>query len=650
MTSDFPCQIDFETTAIEARPAYPPKPIGVSIKEWGLPAEYLAWGHKSGNNTTKAKAKARLATLVTKYCGKSGAPGLCMHHGKFDSEVMEVHLGIPIPAWEFMHDTTFVLFIHDPNLKNIGLKPAAEEILGWPADEKDAVADWAIANQPVPGIRLSRGPKSEFYFMKFLEWVPGDIVGPYANGDTERTEAIFAKLYPLIVQRGMLEAYNRERRLMPVLLAMEKRGVRVDLPKLRADVADYQAVQHKIDQWLCEKLNKSRFFNLDSEEFVDALVGAGFADKEKMGITSTGKTATNKLAIASGVTNKQMAAVLQYRAQLHTAMATFMEPWLKMAEASGGFIYSNWNQVRGEGRGARTGRLSSSPNFQNIPKTFKPLFSHEKKGLPVAPMRSLRALPLCRAYIIPYQDDHVLIDRDYNQNELRIMAHYEDGGLLEKYKADIWLDIHDAIREDLKHSFDMDVHRDGVKTVNFGIIYGMGVGELARRLGTTVEEAKALKKAILSLYPGIDDLYKTMRQLSREEKPLITLGGRENYCEPPTRDKATGKMIEWSYKMINTLVQGSAGDAMKEGMIRYADAAPRGHFMLIQVHDQVLASVPRIELVRGHRVLRETLESVELDVPLLSEGKFSNENWAVLKPYDKRGVIVAQDLPQQKGI
>lgn len=643
MTSDFPCQIDFETTAIEARPAYPPKPIGVSIKEWGLPAEYLAWGHKSGNNTTKAKAKARLTALVTKYCGKPGAPGVCMHHGKFDSEVMEVHLGIPIPAWEFMHDTTFVLFIHDPNLKNIGLKPAAEEILGWPADEKDAVADWAIANQPVPGIRLSRGPKSEFYFMKFLEWVPGDIVGPYANGDTERTEAIFAKLYPLIVQRGMLEAYNRERRLMPVLLAMEKRGVRVDLPKLRADVADYQAVQHKIDQWICTKLSLSRFYNLDSEGFVQTLIERGLADQEAMGITESGKIATNKQAIAAGVKDKQMAAVLQYRAQLHTCLATFMENWLRMAEASGGYIYSTWNQVRGEGRGARTGRLSSSPNFQNLPKIFKPLFSHEKKGLPPAPIRGLRPLPLCRSYIIPYQDEHVLIDSDFSQQEIRILAHFGDGALLERYRANPWIDAHDAVRDDLKHVLNLDISRDAVKTINFGILYGMGVGSLAERLKITVAEAKSQKAAVLKLYPEVDDLYKTMRALAKENSPLITWGGREAYCEPPSRDKKTGKELKWDFRMVNTLIQGSAADATKEALIRYAGALPKGHVILLTVHDEILSSVPRSELKKGLEAMRQGMESLEFDVPMLSESKWSPTSWAALQPYSKRGALVSHE-------
>lgn len=637
-----PLCIDFETWGIESRPKYPPEPIGVSLKEFGQPAVYLAWGHKTNNNTTKAKAIAHLKK-VTK--GRE----LLAHNSAFDLDVLETHCGVKLPPWQRIHDTMWLLFLYDPNMKNLGLKPSSEEILGWPSDERDAVADWLCSNQPVPDIVIKRGPKSEHFYMKYLAWAPGDLVGAYARGDVERTEALFEKLHPNIIERGMSEAYNRERRLMPVLLAMERRGVRIDLPRLRTDVAEYQAIQRRIDEWLCSKLNKSRFFNLDSDQFVDALAEQGFADKEKMGVTETGKVATNKAAISAGVTDRQVAAVLQYRAQLHTAMATFMEPWLRMAETSGGLIYTTWNQVRGSGKGARTGRLSSSPNLQNIPKSFQFLFSHEKKGLPKFPFHGFKPLPLCRSYVIPYEDGHVLIDRDFSQQEIRILAHMGDGELLQRYKDDAWMDAHDTVRRDLKHLLELDVSRDSVKAINFGIIYALGVGSLAERLGVTTEEARRLKKAVLSIYPEVEDLYKTMRVLARQNKPLVTWGNRENYCEPPTKAK-DGSMIDWSYKMVNCLVQGSAGDSIKESMIRYSDAAPKTHYLLLNVHDQLLSSVPKADLVKGHWLMQEAMVSLEFDVPMLSEGKFSENNWADLQPYDKKGVVVAEGLPEQRAV
>lgn len=643
-----PLTLDFETHAIQARPAYPPLPIGVSLKEHGKKPRYLAWGHASNNNTTFEKAKIELAAICAKYTA-DGAAGILCHNSSFDLDVLETHCGIKLPHWKHIHDTMWLLFLHDPNLKNLGLKPSAEEILGWPSDERDAVGDWLCANQPVPGVKISRGKGAEHFYMKYLAYAPGDLVGKYADGDVLRTEELFEKLYPLIKQRKMLEPYDRERRLMPVLLAMERRGVRVDLPKLRADVAAYGEVQIKVDAWLRKKLKVGPYFNLDSDEFVEALIGAGIADREKMGVTKTGKVATNKEAIAAGVTDKQVAAVLQYRAQLHTCMATFMVPWLAMAEASGGYIYSTWNQVRGEGKGARTGRLSSSPNFQNVPKTFKPLFSHEKKGLPAAPWKGLLPLPRIRGYVIPYQGDHVLVDRDFSQQEIRTLAHFGDGVLQQKYKENPWVDMHDAVKDDLLRILGLDVPRDSVKAINFGILYGMGIGSLAARLEVPVEEAKKLKDAVLTLYPEIKDLYATTRALAKASEPVVTWGGRENFCEAPTTDKASGRSIDWSYRLPNTIIQGSAADQIKEAIIRYAESAPPDHLLLLNVHDQLLASVPRHEVARGHEVMRTAMDSLELDVVMLSEGKWSERNWADLLPYDKKGVIVAQGLPEQKG-
>ena len=629
-----PLVLDFESHAILPRPEYPPEPIGVSLKEFGQPAEYLAWGHKTNNNTTKAKAIKRLKE-VTK--GRE----ILGHNLKFDLDVLETHCGVKLPEWQRLHDTMWLLFLHDPNLKSLGLKSSAEEILGWPPDEQEIVGDWLVQNQPVPGIKISKGKQNEHYFMKYLAEAPGDLVGVYACGDVERTEALFEKLHPRIIARGMSDAYDRERRLMPVLLSMERRGVRVDLPRLREDVIAYRAVQEKIDAWLRKKLNKTIFFNLDGDDLVPALVEAGLADPSQMGTTKTGKVKTDKTAIANGVTDKQVAAVLQYRAQLHTCMSVFLTPWLTMAEASGGFIYSIWNQVRGEGRGARTGRLSSSPNFQNIPKLFSPLFRHEKPGMPTTPIKGLLPLPLCRSYIIPYYDDHVLIDRDWSQNEIRILAHFGDGELQGRYTQDAWLDIHDTVQGDLKRLAGLDVPRSSVKTLNFALIYGLGAAELAKKINKTEEEAKSLKNTILNLYPEIKDLYATMRALARKGEPLVTFGGRENYCEPSTTSKETGAVREWDWKMVNTLVQGSASDGAKESIIRYDAAAPEDHLLLATVHDECLVSCPRRDLAKGHEILRAAMESLEFDIPMLSEGKFSESNWANLRPYDVRGKVVA---------
>ncbi len=411
-----PVTIDFETTGIEARPKYPPSPVGVSIKWPGKKARYYGFGHPTKNNSTFGEAKVALAAA---YANKDGI--LCQN-GKFDVDVAETHMGLEPPPWDKIHDTLFLLFLDDPHQLELSLKPSAERLLGLPPEEQDAVADWLCTHQPVPGVKISRSKNSDHYFGRYIALAPGDVVGPYANGDVERTEALFNLLWPRTVEREMLAAYDRERRLMPILLRMERKGVPVDLPRLRVDVAAYAKTFQLVDAWIIKQLKAPADINLDSgDQLVAAMVKAKKADPTKMPLTATGKFQTNKEALLLGVSDKSLLAMLKYRTQLKTALGTFMRPWLEMAEATGGTIHTTWNQVKapsGDANvGTRTGRLSATW-FMNMPKEFSPIFEHEEtdpkkaKALVKCPIDGLPSLPLCRSYITPFPG-HVLIDRDY---------------------------------------------------------------------------------------------------------------------------------------------------------------------------------------------------------------------------------------------
>lgn len=412
-----PVVIDFETLGIESRPKYPPIPVGVSIKYPGKKAKYWAFGHPSGNNCSFGEAKTELAKA---WAHKDGV--LCQN-AKFDVDVAECHFDFKPLPWDKVHDTLFLLFLDDPHQIELGLKPSAERLLGLPPEEQDAVGEWLIANQPVPGVRISRSKQSDHYFGRYIFLAPGDLVGKYANGDVERTEAIFNLLWQKTADREMLVAYNRERKLAPILLRMERRGVPVDHRRLRADVDNYNEWRAKIDAWIIKTIKAPADINLDSgQQLIDAMVGAKKVDVDLVPRTPTGKFQTNKEALLLGVTDKVLLAVLKYRTQLKTCLGTFMEPWLATADASGGLIYTTWNQTKstesGGAVGTRTGRLSSTPNFQNIPKEFNPIFAHDEtdpvkaKKLPKCPFKDLPPLPLVRSYVVPFKG-HVFVDRDY---------------------------------------------------------------------------------------------------------------------------------------------------------------------------------------------------------------------------------------------
>lgn len=653
-----PTTVDFETFSIESRPMYPPVPTGVSIKKWGKTARYLSWGHPTGNNCTWAEARKELAEAF------KDPEGILFQNGKFDIDVAEVHMGIEPPTWDKIHDTMYLLFMDDPHQKELGLKPSAERLLDMPPEERDAVADWLADNLKIVvpdgrgGMKITKpgkGRGSKHPVGAYIGFAPGGLVGSYANGDTDRTEAIFKLLWPKTQKRKMLGAYDRERELMPILLNTERHGVRVDIDRLRTDVALYSGWMEKIDGWIRTKLGNPTFpessgsenyvpMNIDSgAQMAEALIEKGFADPALMGVTAGGAIQTNKAAIEAGVTDKVMAAVLQYRAQLKTCLNTFMVKWLEMAELSKGLIFTNWNQVKAVG-GTRTGRLSSTPNFQNIPKEFKDLFHSAKNPkLPKCPWKDLPPLPMCRSYVAPYHDDHLLAGRDYSQQEPRILAHFEDGELKRQYQENPWIDYHDNAKSHLERIFNRQFERKPVKNINLGIIYGQGVASLAEKNGQTVQETTDLKNAIYALYPGLGEMYADMKDRAKNNEPIRTWGGREYYCEEPAFIK--GRMMTFDYKMVNVLIQGSAADCTKEAVIRFhRERLRRGKhnswFLLLNVHDEIVISAPRDEFDEAMEVLRVAMESVEFDVKILSEGAWSAKSWADMSDYDKKGVRV----------
>lgn len=642
-----PVAVDFETLPIEQRPFYPPPAVGVSIKHHGKRSKHYAWGYAVGNNCSWAEARDAVAEAY-------GCPdGVLFQNAKFDLDVAEAEFGLALPSWDRIHDTMLLLFLDDPHQQHLGLKESAERLLSMPPGERDAVADWLIKNQPLADldVKISASKSSGHYFGAYISLAPGSIVGKYADGDVIRTERLFKLLWPRIQQHEMGDSYDRERRLLPILLRMEQAGIAVDAKRLSNDVSSLGSWAAKLDDWILKRIKAPTGLNLNSgPQLVDAMLKAGVAKEELLGVTKTGKPQTNKDALVNAVTDTQLLACLRYRAALHTCLDTFMRPWLKMANLTGGWIHTTWNQVRApkgsDTSGARTGRLSATW-FMNMPKEFPPLFKHEtadrsiSKKLPSSPLKGLPALPRCRSYIIPF-DGHVLTDRDYSQQEPRILAHFDGGSLLKQYTETPWIDFHDFAKVCLEE-IGLFYDRRPVKNTNLGLIYGMGIGKLAERNGMDVEEAKRLKDAILMLYPGLSTMYKEMSQRAALGKPIRTWGGRLYYCEEPRM--VNGRWVKYDYKLVNVLIQGSAADCTKQAIIeldeRIEKLGKRGKwFIILNVHDQLVMSVPKRDIKQAMEQQRQAMEGIKFDVPMLTEGDWSATNWGEMKHYDKKGKLL----------
>jgi len=618
MKSPQPIVIDFETKGIVARPDYPPIPVGFSIK-WpkDKKSKYYAWGHPIGNNCDLKNAKR-----VLQEAWSSGEP-LLFHNAKFDYDVATTHMGCKPLPWERVHDTLYLVFLYSPHAPSLGLKQTAERLLGLPSEERDVVKEWIEAN-----IKIEKGKRWGAYISE----APGDMVGKYADGDVIRTAKLFDYLWPIIQEDGMGKAYDRERQLMPIFLENERLGLRVDVAALRRDIPVYQKAQESADAWLRKKL-KSKDMNLDSDaEVAEALEQQGIV--KEWTLTKTGKKSVSKKNLFIGqFSDPRIFYMLGYRNRLGTCLRMFMETWLDKANKTGGVINPNWNQVRqmkageDDSKGTRTGRPScDDPNLLNLSKSFEDRgddYTHPS-------FFNNLELPLVRKYVLPDSNEQ-WGHRDFNQQELRILAHYENEAILKAYNDNPDLDIHSFVQAEIKRLMNRELDRVSVKTMNFGKLYGQGLESLAKKLGVSRKEVQSIRDSQNRALPGLKGLEDKIKAWAKKDNPIVTWGGRMYYCEEPKYVEKFKRDMTFEYKLLNYLVQGSAADATKEAIIRYRSVKHHGRF-LVTVYDEINFSAPKKIMAQEMNILRGCMEGLEFDVPMLSDAKVG-PNWGTLTKY-----------------
>jgi DNA polymerase I-like protein with 3'-5' exonuclease and polymerase domains len=602
--------IDFETQPIRARPNYPPVPVGAAI-DYGDSQHYLAWGHVAGNNTTFERVKRELRAVWE----HAGQRPLLFHNGKFDLEVANVHFGLPLPAWHNWHDTLFMAYLADPHARDLGLKPLAQQLLGINPKEQTELQRWMAEHIPA----VKKKPSS---WGEHMQAAPGTVAARYAIGDVTRTRKLAKKLWPDVL--AMQAAYERERRLVPILIRNEREGIQVNVPALARDVSKYSALLEQCDDAIREVLGVPEL-NVDSDkQLAMAIEAADLARSWQL--TPKGRRSTSRKAL--DLSDTHLTALLNYHGALSTCLSTFMRPWLLTAQESDGRIFTNWNQVRqpGDGGGTRTGRLSSSPNFQNVPKAFKPIM-----GLENCP-----PLPSMRKYIMPDDKGSVILHRDYNQQELRIAAHFEKGRLFEMYQQNSRTDVHAEVQ---KHINDVlatlglqPIDRSIAKVYDFGMLYGMGIPALAGKAGVEPDFARDIRRAHMQMLPDIKELDDDLKSIGASGEAIFTWGGRRYYCEPPAYSKKYQREMTFGYKLLNYLIQGSGADCTKEAIIRYDDARKYGRFLLT-VHDESNIGCEKGAAKEEMAVLKKAMESVEFDLPMLSDGKWSSKSWGDLEEF-----------------
>lgn len=604
--------VDYETEAIVGNPVVnPPKAVGVAVWAPGEEPAYLAWGHPSENNCYFGDAHKYLTRIV-----ESGLP-LLFHNAAFDISVnnntfCNAQISWLNEGWKRIHDTMFLLFLADPYSPTLSLKPSADRYLGLAADEQTALYDWILTNVS-EATRKTAGA--------YICRAPGDLVGRYAVGDVVRTRGLFDLLHAKIVEEGMENAYDRERRLLPILMRGTQHGIRIDRDTLERHESQYTEAVRSADIRLADLLGCPVDHLEHDESLANALEVSG-AVKEWILTPKSGKRSMAKGNL--NIVIPEIKTLMEYRSGVSTCLQTFMRPWLKFS-ASDGRVHPGWNQVRTRGEnggadsGTRTGRLSSSgPNFQNVPTEFV-----DSLGQPLPVPEGLLPFPLMRRYCLP-ELGHVWLKRDFSSQEIRILAHFEDGGLCEAYRANPSLDPHQMAADLILNLIGIKYARKDVKITGFSIIYGTGAYGLSIQLGTSREDAFVIKEAYLNAMPGVRAVMQDVQRRGKTGQPIRTWGGRLYYVEAPK--EIDGQLRDFAYKLLNYLIQGSAADQTKESLNDWSETRRWDHVFLATVHDEINISAPREEWQEASSILAHAMNKDRFDVPMLSEG-YIGENW-----------------------
>jgi DNA polymerase I-like protein with 3'-5' exonuclease and polymerase domains len=226
-----------------------------------------------------------------------------------------------------------------------------------------------------------------------------------------------------------------------------------------------------------------------------------------------------------------------------------------------------------------------------------------------------------REFLLP-EEGHVWLKRDFSSQEVRIAAHFEDGPLLAAYKENPKLDPHQMAKDLILEKCNKDFPRKHVKITGFQTLYGGGATAISINIGCSYTEGAEFKDAYFTAMPGIKDLIVDVSRRGRANLPITTWGGRQYTREVdpkyPERD--------FSYKLVNYLIQGSAADQTKQCIIDWNQSRyPQSRF-LATVHDEINISAP-IEEWRDHMAhLKDVMNEDRFETPMESEG-FMGQNW-----------------------
>ncbi len=576
--------VDTETTALDAMRA---ELVGISLSIVPGEACYVPLAHRPPDGGLLEEAGVQIprdsALALLKPLFEDPAVMKVGQNLKYDMLVLSRY-GVDVVPFD---DTMLMSFVLDAGRGNHGM---------------DDLSDRHLGVTPIPIKELIGTGKSQITFDR----VPLDRARDYAAEDADITLRLDRVLKPKLVAGRMVSVYETlERPLAPVLVAMERRGVKLDrtaLARLSKDFAERLGILEGEIHELA-----GRPFTIGSPKQLGEVLfdemGLQGGRKGKTGAYATGADVLEELAALG---HALPAKVLDWR-RISKLKSTYSDTLVEQINPDTGRVHTSYAMA-----GAATGRLSSTdPNLQNIPV-------RTEEGRKI------------RSAFVP-EPGYRLMSADYSQIELRLLAHVAEIDALRQAFHD-GADIHAATAAQI---FGIAVDgmdplmRRRAKAINFGIVYGISAFGLARQLRIDRADARSYIEAYFERYPGIRRYMEETKAFARAHGYVETIFGRRCHVRG-INDRNAARRGFSERQAINAPLQGSAADIVKRAMIRMQpalDAARLDARMLLQVHDELVFEVPENALEETADVVRRvmeeaTLPALALSVPVVVDAGF----------------------------
>ena len=585
--------IDVETKDPHLKTRGPGWPTGegevvgyaVAVDGW---KGYIPIRHGGGGNIDE-----RICNIWMKKVCESPADKI-MHNAQYDAGWLR-RMGFKVNGR--IIDTMVIASLLDENRFSYSLNALAFEYLSKTKSEKnltEAARDFGV------------DPKAELWKL------PSMYVGPYAEVDAELTLELWNFFKPLITKEDLWSVVNLELDVLPVLIDMTWKGVRIDQNRVER-TRDFLLKEEKV---MLSKIKHITGMNVEvwaAQSLAKAfdVVGIKYPKTEK-GAPSFTKSFLSEQ-------NHELPKMILRTRDLNKTSGTFINTIMKHT-AKDGRIHSHINQIRSDDGGTVSGRISmSNPNLQQIPA------------------RDPELGPMIRSLFLP-EENEKWASIDFSQQEPRILVHYAHAygksqghdmkgvqEFVDGYQNDPDMDFHSMVADMAK------INRKQAKTINLGMMYGMGVNKLSDQLDIPVEEAKILVNQYHDRVPFVKMLMHGVmnklnaRQSSGSIRSILGRKCRFELWEPDTfaMNKAlplkdalnehgptTRLKRAYTYKALNRLIQASAADMTKKAMV---DIYKLGIVPLIQIHDEIAVSVSNDDQVDS--IVYAMENAVKLGVP-----------------------------------